>query len=243
MWGKAYNVHIHDLIVLQYKAVRICHGVSPRTNADKLCFNHNIVSLKRLYPVDTLRNNDVVITSKRRHFDVITSKWRRFDVITTLLLRHVFSGYSYNKDIFMYRFSKNMLPELFLKKFYNVASIHEHSTRSACLNHIYVKFKGATRGQKAFCYSGARIWNLILSHIETDCTIDTFKKVFAKLLLNSKEDLLSTWMWINMVIPRQQCPWFFPATCIKWQEGYFHCHCHCHCHYHYHYHYHYHGRR
>ena len=43
-------------------------------------------------PADTSRNNDVVITSKRRHFDVITSKWRRFDVITTLLLSHVFSG-------------------------------------------------------------------------------------------------------------------------------------------------------
>ena len=42
-------------------------------------------------PVDTLRNNDVVITPKRRHFDVITSKWR-FDVITTLLLRQVFGG-------------------------------------------------------------------------------------------------------------------------------------------------------
>ena len=41
---------------------------------------------------NTLRNNDVVITSKRRHFDVITSKWRRFDVITTLFLRHVFVG-------------------------------------------------------------------------------------------------------------------------------------------------------
>ena len=40
---------------------------------------------------DTVRNNDVVITPKRRHFDVITSKWRRFDVITTLSLRHVFS--------------------------------------------------------------------------------------------------------------------------------------------------------
>ena len=40
---------------------------------------------------DSLRNNDVVITSKRRHFDVITSKWRRFDVITTLLHR-VFRG-------------------------------------------------------------------------------------------------------------------------------------------------------
>ena len=43
-------------------------------------------------PSDTLRNNDVVIMSKRRHFDVITSKWRRFDVITTLSLHHVFRG-------------------------------------------------------------------------------------------------------------------------------------------------------
>ena len=45
-------------------------------------------------PLNTWRNNDVVIASKRRHFDVITSKWRRFDVITTLLLRHVFRGES-----------------------------------------------------------------------------------------------------------------------------------------------------
>ena len=44
-------------------------------------------------PANTLRNNDGVITSRRRHLDVITSKWRRFDVITTLLLRHVFRGW------------------------------------------------------------------------------------------------------------------------------------------------------
>ena len=43
-------------------------------------------------PADILRNNTVVIKSKRRHFDVITSKWRRFDEITTLSLRHVFRG-------------------------------------------------------------------------------------------------------------------------------------------------------
>ena len=43
------------------------------------------------YPADILRNNDIVMTSTRRHFDVITSKWRRFHVITTLLLRHVFT--------------------------------------------------------------------------------------------------------------------------------------------------------
>ena len=44
------------------------------------------------FPLNTWRNNNVVITSKRRHFDVITSKWRRFDVITTSLLRDVSTG-------------------------------------------------------------------------------------------------------------------------------------------------------
>ena len=41
-------------------------------------------------PADTLRNNDIVISSNRRHFDLLTSKWRRFDVLTTLWLHHVF---------------------------------------------------------------------------------------------------------------------------------------------------------
>ena len=51
---------------------------------------------RRIYavldPEDPLRNNDVVITPKRRHFDVITFKWRRFVIIMTSLLRHVFRG-------------------------------------------------------------------------------------------------------------------------------------------------------
>ena len=51
---------------------------------------------------NTLRNNDVVIASKRRHFDVITSKWRRFDVIMTLLLRHMFN----NLHDISYRYSQ-----------------------------------------------------------------------------------------------------------------------------------------
>ena len=43
-------------------------------------------------PQNTWRNNNVVITSKRRHFHVVTSKWRRFDVLTTSLLRNVSTG-------------------------------------------------------------------------------------------------------------------------------------------------------
>ena len=51
------------------------------------------------YLADTLRNNDIVITPKRCHFDVIISKWRRFDVKTTLSFRQVFGGYKRNKNL------------------------------------------------------------------------------------------------------------------------------------------------
>ena len=47
---------------------------------------------ERHVPLNTWRNNNVVITSKRRHFDVITSKLRRFDVTTMSLLRNVSAG-------------------------------------------------------------------------------------------------------------------------------------------------------
>ena len=95
-----------------------------------------------------------------------------------------------------------MLPEWFEKKFSNVATIHEHDIRSARLNHICIQFKGTTRDQKAFCYSGAYFWNFIVSHIESDCAIGTFKKLCTALFLNSKEQL-SNWISTNMNIFRQ----------------------------------------
>ena len=47
--------------------------------------------LDGLLSLNTWRKNNVVITSKRRHFNVTTSKWRRFDVITTSLLHKLLS--------------------------------------------------------------------------------------------------------------------------------------------------------
>ena len=84
-WISNFTPHLTGPMISSNK---LADHTADRTNPGKwgACFSGNC-------PADTLRNNDVVITSKWRHFDVITSKWRRFDVITTLLLRHVFSGW------------------------------------------------------------------------------------------------------------------------------------------------------
>ena len=52
-------------------------------------------------PLNTWRNNNVVITSKRRHFDVITSFWRRYYVKTTSFWRNYVKMTSFwrNNDV------------------------------------------------------------------------------------------------------------------------------------------------
>ena len=48
VWGKAYDTHLHHLIVLQNKAIRIVNGVPPRTNVGSLYVMQNILSVKRI---------------------------------------------------------------------------------------------------------------------------------------------------------------------------------------------------
>ena len=49
VWGKAYNLHLNDLIVLQNKAMRIINGVPPRTNMDKFYIEKNILTVKHIF--------------------------------------------------------------------------------------------------------------------------------------------------------------------------------------------------
>ena len=132
VWGKTYDKHLHHLIVLQNKAIRIINGIPPRTNVDNLYVIHNILSVKRLY--------------------------------------------SYNVGLFMYKYSNQLLPDVFNDLFSKLADVHEYNTRNASTQHVYVCFQGTTRGQKTLSYCGARIWNYILVNVDSKCAIGSFKK-------------------------------------------------------------------
>ena len=49
VWGKTYHTHLHHLIVLQNKVIRMINAVPPRTDVDNLYVLHDILSVKRLY--------------------------------------------------------------------------------------------------------------------------------------------------------------------------------------------------
>ena len=49
VWGKAYNTHLNDLVVLQNKAMCIISGIPPRTNMDRFYVEMSILTVKRIY--------------------------------------------------------------------------------------------------------------------------------------------------------------------------------------------------
>ena len=74
-----------------------------------------------------------------------------------------------------------MLPELFKDMLIKVADVHEHDTRNATTDHLYIPIYGTVRGQKSFKFVGARTWNYLLQKVNTRCPIGTFKSSLHKL--------------------------------------------------------------
>ena len=69
---------------------RYCLSLSVQSS--KIVFHMHNNDRMSNYSPNTWLNNNIAITSKRRHVDVIMSKWR-FDVIMTSLLHNVSAGY------------------------------------------------------------------------------------------------------------------------------------------------------
>ena len=49
VWGKAYDTHLKHVLVLQNKPVRIITGVPPRTSADNLYLELDILPVKKIF--------------------------------------------------------------------------------------------------------------------------------------------------------------------------------------------------
>ena len=71
--------------------------------------------------------------------------------------------------------------------FTRLADVHGYNTPNASTHHLYVSFRGTTRGTKTLSYCCARIWNYILDNVDPGGATGT-----QRLFLNFKDDLL-TW--------------------------------------------------
>ena len=90
-WWLLFNhVHIFYLYAIKIGELWIKYFIQHSISA---CLLYTYTCCSELgTPLNTWRNNNVVIQSQRPHSNVITSKLRRFGVITTSLLRNVSDG-------------------------------------------------------------------------------------------------------------------------------------------------------
>ena len=104
-----------------------------------------------------------------------------------LTVKHIFN---YHIGLFMFKYVNNMTPDVFDNFFRNVSDIHQHNTRNATQNLLYVTFRGTTRGQQTFKYRGPHIWNFIIKNINPNCPIGSFKEHSRQLLLAIGDDIM-----------------------------------------------------
>ena len=74
--------------------------------------------------------------------------------------------FDYDTASFMYKVANGTVPEQTQFMFDKYTNIHSHNTRSAGLwNYVIPKMK-TIKGQTAFVFSGALVWNKLATHIK-----------------------------------------------------------------------------
>jgi hypothetical protein len=91
--------------------------------------------------------------------------------------------YQMNVILFMYKFSNDLLPNIFTAMFHWNKDVHQYNTRQARKLHV-IKCKTSSL-IKSLSYKGILMWNYITDKINPNCSIVTFKWHLKTYLLHS----------------------------------------------------------
>ena len=115
-----------------------------------------------------------------------TKKWARstpiFKAHNMLKLPEL---YDYNIGIFMFRYSKSLLPIQFNSLFTCNREIHSYNTRNA--GQLRTKKTKTKIADRFITKTGIAIWNWISSRLVTNTSLNVFKKSLSKYLIDNME--------------------------------------------------------
>ena len=80
--------------------------------------------------------------------------------------------------IFMFKYTKNLLPHTFSNYFPSVSNTHLYNTRSC--NNLYIPFARTSYTMNTLRYHGPRLWNSIDRRIRSQSSVGRFKASFKK---------------------------------------------------------------
>ena len=102
VWGKAYNTHLKNLLVLQNKVLRIVTGVPPRTSVHQIYIEQNILPVKRLY------NYNVALFMYKHSNDMLPSLFDYFFCKVSVIHDHN-SRKSSSQHLYVWFWSENKI--------------------------------------------------------------------------------------------------------------------------------------
>lgn len=96
--------------------------------------------------------------------------------LNVLSLSHI---YDYSVAIFMYKYTKGLLPKLFDEMFFRNSQFHRYNTRQE----MNIPSYKLTIQKQSIKYYGPQFWNSISLTFDTNCSIHTFKRHLKKHLI------------------------------------------------------------
>ena len=99
----------------------------------------------------------------------------------------------YIVGIFMYNYGHDHLPNLFDGFFQRTNEVHDRNTRQS--NELHVKFARTDVRKFSLRIHGARIWNNIPMHIKHATSVNVFKQMLKKHLINTNLQGIVTQFW------------------------------------------------
>ena len=132
----------------------------------------------------------------------VTPRTNTVTLYSALDIMSLKSLYTYAIGLFMYKFSNEMLPELFANMFTQVDEVHTYNTGNSANNQLYTSVNPTRRGQKRVKRTGPQVWNFILSRVNPCCSIGCFKKSLVSLLKQCPLSDLPSW---NSLLCRVAC--------------------------------------
>ena len=86
----------------------------------------------------------------------------------------IYKLYKFSVVVFMFRFIKGELPDIFTNMYIFNSDVHNYVTRN--VNELKLPLCKLEICQRHIRYTGVKIWNLVSSSIIHNCSLYTFKK-------------------------------------------------------------------
>ena len=158
----------NTLIALYYSFVypHLCYCIEVWGNASQV---HMLVLINLQKKI--LR----IIASKRyrEHCAPLFSKFKIFDIEQI---------YKFFVILFVYKYQRKLLPNLFNNFFTHLSNVHDHNTRNN--EGFFVPYSRTECYKKLIRFTGVNFWNKIHTKINRNCTYQTYKKNLKRIILN-----------------------------------------------------------